>query len=170
MLRGQPPLIRDVRLHMGATVTFGVATLDDLPRVIEMKLAMFADSGRSGLLAPGIEKAIRDDYADLYAKDLATHFVARTKERLVASVGAFIKSDLPFRYFDPPHYGFIGDVFTERNFRGQGLATSLNRQAIEWLRAKGVTMVRLLASEVGRPLYEKLGFRPSDEMVLTYAI
>jgi len=152
---------------MRTAITFGVATLEDLPRVVEMKLAMFAASGRSALLAPGIEKTIRDEYADLYARDLARHFLAETTERSVAMVGAFIKSDLPFRYFAPPYYGFIGDVFTEPDFRGQGLAMSLSRQALTWLQAKGVTMVRLLASEAGRPLYEKLGFRPSDEMVLT---
>lgn len=151
-------------------LTFSVATLADLPRVVEMKLAMFADVGRSALLPPGIEKVIRAEYQDLYAKDLAWHFLARTNEGIVACVGAFLKSDLPFRYFDPPQYGFIGDVFTEPAYRGRGLATALNQEAIRWLRGKGVAMVRLLASEAGRPIYEKLGFRPSDEMVVTFAI
>lgn len=155
---------------MDSDVTFKVATVEDLPQVIEMKLAMFADAGRAALLAPGIAKVIRTDYEDLYTKDLARHFLARTTADIVAVVGAFLKSDLPFRYFDPPHYGFIGDVFTEPAYRGRGLATDLNQQALRWLRAKGVTTVRLLASEAGRPIYEKLGFRPSDEMVMTYAI
>jgi len=155
---------------MTSSVAFSVATVEDLPRLVAMKLAMFAEAGRGALLAPNVANAIRADYEDFYAKDLARHFVARTNESIVASVGAFLKSDLPFCYFAPPHYGFIGDVFTEPAYRGRGLATALNEEAIRWLRAKGVTMVRLLASEAGRPMYEKLGFRASDEMVVTYAI
>ena len=111
-----------------------------------------------------------DDYRRLYKLDLARHFVARTHAGLAACVGAFIKDDLPFRYFDPPRYGFIGDVYTDPGHRNRGLATRLSRDALQWLQGKGVRMVRLLASEEARPLYAKLGFQPSDEMVITYAM
>jgi GNAT superfamily N-acetyltransferase len=53
--------------------------------------------------------------------------------------------------------------------RGQGLARALSEQALDWLRHKGVRMVRLLASEAGRALYTQLGFVPTDEMVRGYA-
>lgn len=104
----------------------------------------------------------------MYADGTARHFLACASEP-VAIAGAFLKSDVPFRYFANPVYGFIGDVYTSPGFRGKGFSTQLNQLALEWLRAQGVAMVRLLASEAGRPLYEKLGFIPSDEMVLVHA-
>jgi len=83
--------------------------------------------------------------------------------------GAFLKSDIPYRYFSVPQYGFIGDVYTAEGFRRRGLAKHLSELALCWLGSKDVRMVRLLASEAGRPLYEKLGFTASDEMVLELA-
>lgn len=155
---------------MTSGTEFSVATVDDLPRVVELKFAMFAEAGRASLLPPGSAKTILTDYQRLYNEGLARHFVVRTSAGVVACVGAFLKTDLPFRYFEPPRYGFIGDVYTDPAHRGHGYSTELNREALQWLRSEGVKMVRLLASDAGRSLYVKLGFEPSDEMVLTYAI
>ncbi len=83
-------------------------------------------------------------------------------------VGPFLKSDLPFRYYKTPTYGFIGDVYTRPGYRGRGYAKRLSQHVLAWLQARGVRMVRLLASEAGRPLYEALGFHPSGEMVLHF--
>jgi GNAT superfamily N-acetyltransferase len=145
-----------------------IAAIDDLPRIVEMKLAMFSEAGHAALLAPGSAKTILSDYQSMYSQGLARHFVAKVSEEIVGTAGAFLKSDLPFRYFEPPQYGFIGDVYTDPAFRGRGLAKALNNEAIGWLRSQGVTTIRLLASEAGRSLYKNLGFKPSEEMVLTF--
>ena len=148
------------------TLVYGIASLEELPPIVEMKIAMFREAGHSNLLADGIEAIVLEDYKRLYGEDDAKHFVARTDERIVAMVGAFVKSDLPFRYFSPDRYGFIGDVYTEFEYRGKSVSTELNKSALEWLKANGIAMVRLLASDAGRPIYERLGFASSDEMVL----
>lgn len=146
---------------------FRAATAQDLRRVVAMKLAMFEESGHANAFAANASEVIFGDYQRLYVTSEAQHFVAETEGAVVACAGAFLKSDLPFRYFQVPVYGFIGDVFTEPAFRARGIAKALNEKALAWLRLKGVSMVRLLASEAGRPLYAKLGFVASDEMVLT---
>ena len=152
------------------SLEYGTATFDELPRIIEMKMTMFHEVNHAELLSPNAESIILEDYQRLYGEKNAQHFVARSNGRIVASVGAFIKSDLPFRYFLPASYGFIGDVYTEPSIRGKGVATKLNREALEWLGSRGVKLVRLLASDTARPLYERLGFTASNEMVLTFAI
>jgi GNAT superfamily N-acetyltransferase len=60
----------------------------------------------------------------------------------------------------------IGDVYTDSADRGRGLARRLSREALDWLRAREVGTVRLLATQEGRAIFEELGFRPSEEMVL----
>lgn len=146
---------------------YGIAAVDELQSVVEIKMAMFREVGLSDLLAPNAESIILEDYQKLYAENKAKHFVARAEGIIVASAGAFIKSDLPFRYFEPRCYGFIGDVYTQPSLRGNGIATKLNVEAISWLGSRGIKSVRLLASDVGRPIYERLGFSASDEMILT---
>jgi GNAT superfamily N-acetyltransferase len=129
---------------------------------------MFRESGHAQLLAPDAYDLVLSDYLEMYRTGQALHFVAGSGA-IVAMAGAFLKSDIPYRYFVRPTYGFIGDVYTESSFRRRGVARVLNDAALAWLRSKGVMTVRLLASVAGRPLYEKLGFVPSDEMVWTDA-
>src|SRR5262249_55443230 len=54
---------------------------------------------------------------------------------------------------------WIGRVLTLPAFRGRGLARGLMEHCLRWLEARGIRQVKLDATEMGRPLYEKLGFR-----------
>ncbi len=63
--------------------------------------------------------------------------------------------------------GLILNVFTERPWRRRGVAAALMRELLEWCRSNGVESVVLHASDEGRPLYEKLGFEPTNEMRYT---
>ena len=58
----------------------------------------------------------------------------------------------------------IVNVYTELEFRGQGLARQLMLTALDWLKEQGFRMAALHASDAGRHLYETLGFRPTNEM------
>ena len=40
------------------------------------------------------------------------------------------------------------------------------RELVDWCRAQGFDCVCLHASDAGRPLYEQLGFQPTNEMRL----
>lgn len=54
--------------------------------------------------------------------------------------------------------GFIGNVIVDRSVRGRGLGKTLMAAALDWLKAIGVRVVILDATETGRPLYEQFGF------------
>lgn len=151
---------------MTSSIKYGIGSFEDLPRVVELKIAMLGESKLEKRLHPEATGIILKDYQDLFAGNRIRHFVAFHENRIVAMVGAFLKSDLPFRYFNYDTYGFIGDVYTEPSFRNRGIATRLSREALTWLKGMKVEMVRLLATNAGHPIYEKLGFHPSDEMVL----
>lgn len=151
-----------------AGIIYREARLSDLPRIVQMKMAMFEESGYAGMLAINAQEMVLEDYYRLYEAKEAQHFVANVDKKIISCVGAFLKADLPYRYFKHSTYGFIGDVYTEPEQRGLRVSTELNKIALAWLREKGVSMVRLLATDAGRPIYENLGFVPTDEMVLEF--
>ncbi len=153
---------------MVSLIKYCIGSLEDLPRVVELKIAMFEESKHKQLFHPKAASIILKDYQCPYATKKARHFVALLEDRIVAVAGAFLKSDLPFRYFYRDTYGFIGDVYTVPSFRNKGIATRLSRNALAWLKSKNVEMVRLLATNAGHLIYKKLGFQPSDEMVLNF--
>ncbi len=53
---------------------------------------------------------------------------------------------------------WIGMVIVAAEHRGQGIGTALLRKAIEYLDSEGVPCMKLDATPLGKPLYEKLGF------------
>jgi GNAT superfamily N-acetyltransferase len=54
--------------------------------------------------------------------------------------------------------GWIGNVGVDPGARGRGLGTAVSQAAIDALRRAGVTTMLLTATDLGRPIYEKLGF------------
>ncbi len=61
---------------------------------------------------------------------------------------------------------YIMSMFTEPSYRGRGVASSLVRLMVHWAAARGYRRVFLHASRKGRPVYERLGFEPGNEMRL----
>ncbi len=87
------------------------------------------------------------------------------EEQVIAGAGIFL-ADFPPHWIDSqPMRAYILNVYTEKEHRGRGYARLLMERVIqECERLKIVTIV-LHASPQGRPVYEKLGFAPTDEMM-----
>lgn len=65
-----------------------------------------------------------------------------------------------------PKRAWILNIYVEPQHRRQGLARAITEALIDWCRQNDFGSVALHASEYGRGLYEKLGFRPTNEMRL----
>ena len=58
------------------------------------------------------------------------------------------------------------NVYTNSQYRRQGIALHILSILINEAKEKGITKISLDATELGRPLYEKLGFVPSDDYMI----
>ncbi len=63
---------------------------------------------------------------------------------------------------------WIAMVLVEESLRGRGIGTALMRHALTYLDGLGVKRIRLDATPMGRPVYEKFGF-VAEYNVLRYA-
>ena len=54
--------------------------------------------------------------------------------------------------------GWLGNVAVDDDLRGQGLGTTMSRTAVDCLRQGGAETVLLTATDLGKPIYERLGF------------
>ena len=59
---------------------------------------------------------------------------------------------------------WIAMVLVDKGSRGQGIGTKLLNYALDYLETQKVKTVRLDATDLGRPIYEKLGFVPEYEL------
>jgi GNAT superfamily N-acetyltransferase len=90
-------------------------------------------------------------------------------DRVLAGAGVHIKPQLP----RISHHGItittapvplVVNVYSEPDVRGKGLARALMKTLMEWAPAQGFDRVVRHASDFGRPLYNSLGFVPTNEM------
>jgi GNAT superfamily N-acetyltransferase len=63
--------------------------------------------------------------------------------------------------------GYILNLFVEPAHRRAGLARRLMAMAIDDAERRGIGFMVLHATEIGRPLYGKLGWRPTTEMAIS---
>jgi hypothetical protein len=59
---------------------------------------------------------------------------------------------------------WIAMVLVDKDSRGQGVGTKLLKHSLDCLDGRGVRTVRLDATDLGRPIYEKLGFMSEYEL------
>jgi len=59
---------------------------------------------------------------------------------------------------------WIAMVLVDKDARGQGVGTKLLRHSLDYLDGLKIRTVRLDATDLGRPIYEKLGFVPEYEL------
>jgi GNAT superfamily N-acetyltransferase len=87
-------------------------------------------------------------------------------DRPVASAGLLVLDWAP-HFLDPTceHRGYILNMFVEPDYRRRGLGEALVKRCLEESKLLGLGVVALHASMAGRPLYEKLGFGTSNEML-----
>ena len=57
--------------------------------------------------------------------------------------------------------GHLMNVYTRKDYRGKGIAKNMVQMLIDEAKEKGYTEISLDATEMGRPLYEALGFTGS---------
>jgi GNAT superfamily N-acetyltransferase len=83
--------------------------------------------------------------------------------------GAVLISPWPCHPYDAScRRATILNVYAYPQYRRKGVARALMHAILEWCRSEGFAVVFLHASDDGRPLYESLGFEPTNEMRLKF--
>ena len=147
--------------------TLRYATPQDAALITAHRHHMFADNGfaseadlsaTDASFQPWVAERLADGrYLGLFLEEAG---------EIIAGVGIFF-ADFPPHWMDPqPLRAYILNVYTAAAKRGKGYAHHLMNAALDECRRRGVPTVVLHASPQGRPLYEKLGFMATDEMVL----
>lgn len=95
------------------------------------------------------------------AQGLQRYYVAEAASEVVGVAGAQVGEA-----FFGAIRGYVEGVYVVPAFRRRGVASRLMRECIDWLKSMKCDAVRLQSTVDGRPLYESLGFAPTDELEL----
>jgi GNAT superfamily N-acetyltransferase len=100
------------------------------------------------------------------ADDSILPWIATVNDRTVGVAIGYVR---PYMPRNPAHDTFearIHNVFVEAAYRSQGIGRNLVANLIDELRTRSPIRIVLSSTEMARPLYAALGFRPSTELVL----
>ena len=144
------------------------ATWHDLPHILHHRRAMFAEIGcQDEQLLDGMQTAAEQYMRVALPNGTYRAWMAEGDGSQVVGGGGIAIVPWPGSPdFPATRRGWILGVYTEPAFRKQGVARRIMEAIVEWCRAEGFAYVSLHASRDGRPLYDGLGFRPTNEMRL----
>ncbi len=93
-------------------------------------------------------------------------FVAYEGREVLGSGCLLIKEDQVRVNSSCISYPYLLSMYTEPKHRNKGVGTAITERAIQWSRDNGYDRIGLHASPFGKGMYEKLGFRDTNEMRL----
>ena len=140
----------------------------DLDLVCLHRERMFKEAGWNEEVLNGMAGPFRQWLAPRLEDGRYIGWVAETNGTAIAGLGmVFIEW--------PPHpwhpaqdrRGYILNLFVEPEHRRAGLASRLMDMAMGEARRRAIVFIVLHATELGRPLYEKLGWKPTGEMAIS---
>ncbi len=136
------------------------ATLDDLEALVELRILMQSDAHSGKQPPPGYAEVVRKYFARTLSDGSSLTAVAEVEGRIVSTVTAIV-------YEKPPAFnglngrsGYISNVYTLPEHRGRGIATEVMRFIVEHTRREKVDKLHLTSTELGKGVYERVGFAP----------
>lgn len=117
---------------------------------------------------PGPDAELDDDFRAWWARERHQRhaLVAYADGMPVGMANGQVFSRMPAAGRPRSQWLYAANVFVTDPHRGRGLGTSLMLRLIHFARANGMVRVVLAPSEMSVPLYESLGFRPADDLLL----
>jgi GNAT superfamily N-acetyltransferase len=148
--------------------TIREATLADLDVILHHRKRMFVEMGYpddEAMAESG--NSSREYFSQAITAGMYRGWIAVGNSGAIIGGGGIVLSRKPSHPRHPQLLrADILNVYTEPEQRRKGVARALMSTMIDWCETNGFAWVTLHASKDGRPLYEKLGFKPTSEMRL----
>lgn len=140
-------------------IVFDRANRHDIDELVRLRIAYMVDD--FGSVSEEEKSAMEKQLPDYFERKLGTEliaFVARDGEKLVSVAYLHIIEMPANSILLNGLYGEVLSVFTEHEYRGQGLCSKLISNLVEYGRERGLGRVDLSATKEGYPIYKKAGF------------
>jgi GNAT superfamily N-acetyltransferase len=151
------------RAATGPAYVVRQATSADLRALTTLRASWGASRGRSAGGSDDLEERLRRWWER--QGGLRAAWLAMEGERPVGMVIVAVFERMPHEGVPDARWAYLANLWVEPDRRRRGVASALVAEAVDWARAEGMERVVLHPSEMSRPLYQALGFRPADDLV-----
>jgi GNAT superfamily N-acetyltransferase len=162
-------------------ISFRKATLDDIDTLITMRIDFINEIPpvveHTAAETAELSDKLRDYLTQALQKGEFISWLAiesapnkdfsNESESIVATSGLCFYSLPPSFKNTTGNVAYIMNMYTLSNYRGRGIAQKLLHFLMDETRNRGIKKLTLQATEMGLPIYEKLGFKVlNTEMVM----
>jgi GNAT superfamily N-acetyltransferase len=140
---------------------------DEIPATTDYRRAMILEVDGEDLdeSIPGWRERFVTFLEEYLRAGSGAVWVAENEGGIVGTAAAYKPATHRSQIYRRPS-AYIFNVYVAPAWRRKGIGRALTLEAVEWARVQGCSVVRLRTSSMGRPVYESVGFRQSDEMEL----
>ncbi|MCU9601949.1 GNAT family N-acetyltransferase [Pallidibacillus thermolactis] len=132
------------------------ATINDIWKLVDLRKVQLIDEGQEPM--SDVDQHMYEFFKNRFMEDSIIQYLVEDSGEIIAT-GAVIFYEFPPSFTNISGIrAYIANMYTKDEYRGQGLAKKILNKLIEEVKAKGLTKIFLQASEMGRPVYKKVGF------------
>jgi len=137
----------------------------DLPIIVDYRITMFQTFVKDPYDWNHVKTYEEKYFAEKMEQSLFAAWVAENGEgKIIACAAVSFYELAPKPWNLESKYAFISSMYTEPEFRRQGIGGKLLKEALSYSKRKGITHATLHASQSGKSLYESHGFNDTNEM------
>ena len=109
-----------------------------------------------------VEQANLEYFRKSLCENTFVSWIALDNNEIIATSGLSFSEVPPFPPIIDGKVAYIMNMFTFPSYRNQGIGAELLKRIVEEAKQLGYKKITLNASEMGRPLYKKYGFKDVD--------
>ena len=136
---------------------------NELERIIEMRIDQLTEEYTSSVKKPpqdvDLEAALMDFYKRHLAAGTYVSWLAFDGDKIVGTSGMSFAEKPPYFACPSGKVGILSSMYTDPNYRRQGIATQLLDRVVKEAKNYGCGTIYITASDVGVKLYESYGFK-----------
>ena len=131
-------------------------TENDLETFINMRINQLREEGATDEM--DLSPALMDYYQRHLANGTFVSWLALDGDKIIGTSGMSFVEKPPYFSCPTGRIGLLSSMYTNPDYRRQGIAKELLRRVVEEARAYGCGTVQITASDMGVLLYSDFGF------------
>ena len=131
-------------------------TENDLETFINMRINQLREEGATDVM--DLSPALMDYYQRHLANGTFVSWLAMDGDKIIGTSGMSFVEKPPYFGCPTGRIGLLSSMYTNPDYRRQGIARELLRRVVEEARAYGCGTVQITASDMGVLLYSNFGF------------
>ena len=145
------------------SISYKKLTEQELDTFIEMRINQLREEGAKEDI--DLRPALKVYYTRHMADDTFVSWLAVDGEKIIGTSGMSIVEKPPYFGCPSGKIGLLSSMFTDKNYRRQGIAKELLSRVVNEAKERGCGTVQITASDMGVLLYKNFGFTKNNNFM-----